>query len=104
MKPTSHSKTDETDISFEMMIIELRSDLIPRRGYVGSSIPSSVTILLNPDISMNADRHLEFLSKSYGCFFGTDIYRSDPRTVNFISVLPLIRKEPGTGGISLERS
>ncbi|WZZ20697.1 hypothetical protein YC2023_122084 [Brassica napus] len=44
-----------------------------------------------------ADRHLEFLSKSYGCFFGTDIYRSDPRTVNFISVLPLIQKEPGNG-------
>ena len=48
-------KTDETDISFEMMIIELRSDLIPRRGYVGSLIPSSVTILLNPDISMIFD-------------------------------------------------
>ena len=48
-------KTDETDITFEMMIIELRSDLIPRREYLGSSIPSSVTILLNPDISMIFD-------------------------------------------------
>uniref|UniRef100_A0A0D3BUU8 Uncharacterized protein n=1 Tax=Brassica oleracea var. oleracea TaxID=109376 RepID=A0A0D3BUU8_BRAOL len=42
-------------------------------------------------------RHLEFLAKSYGCFFGTDIYRSDPRTVNFISILLLIQKEPGNG-------
>ena len=48
-------KTDEIDISFEMMIIKLRSDLISRRGYVGSSIPSSVTILLNPDIFMIFD-------------------------------------------------
>ncbi|KAF2552960.1 hypothetical protein F2Q68_00036055 [Brassica cretica] len=46
-------------------------------------------------VAKKADHHLEFLSKSYGCFFGTDIYRSDPRTVNFISVLPLIQKEPG---------
>ncbi|KAF3577591.1 hypothetical protein DY000_02030699 [Brassica cretica] len=37
------------------------------------------------------------LSKSYGCFFGTDIYRSDLQTVKFISVLPLIQKEPGNG-------
>ncbi|KAG5378217.1 hypothetical protein IGI04_026059 [Brassica rapa subsp. trilocularis] len=42
-------------------------------------------------------RHLEFVSKSYGCFFGTDIYRSDPRTVNFISILPLIQMETGNG-------
>ncbi|KAF3579359.1 hypothetical protein DY000_02030632 [Brassica cretica] len=48
-------------------------------------------------VYQKADRHLEFLSTNYGCFFGTDIYRSDRRTVNFISVLPLIQKEPGNG-------
>nr|VDD35775.1 unnamed protein product [Brassica oleracea] len=47
--------------------------------------------------AMQTHHHLEFLSKSYGCFFGTDIYRSDPRTVNFISVLPLIQKETWNG-------
>ena len=40
-------KTNETDISFEMMIIELRLDLI-HEGYVGSSFSSSVTIFLLP--------------------------------------------------------
>ena len=40
---------------FEMIIIKLRYDLIPRRGYVGSSTSSSVTIILSPDFSMIFD-------------------------------------------------
>ena len=53
--------TDETNLSFDMNIIELRYHLIPQRGYVGSSTPSSVTIFLSSEISMLFDIKKKFI-------------------------------------------